>query len=234
MSSWFSDFFPDEVAAFVSDRSIDFSLEKSNPLTVEQKDYLNSQVGSSCEKLFQISQEHGDSVVIAGVSGELVEQRIRNADAALTNEISFPVAVRTADCLPVFICDPKNKAIGIVHAGWKGSKKRIVVKAVDAMKEKFGSQSNDLKIAFGPAIRLCCYEVGEEFCSNFPGEIEKRDGKYFLDLCQVNNNQLIEAGVSQNNISDCKICTCCDPRFHSYRRDGNKAGRILALIVLTG
>ena len=140
--------------------------------------------------------------------------------------------MRTADCLPVYIFDPKKNCLGLVHAGWRGSEKRIVVKALKLMRDYWGCAPENVQIRLGPAIRACCYQVGQEFKEFFPGEVFPREEKLFLDLALVNRNQLLKYGVRPKNIFDTEACTCCDPSLFSYRREGQAAGRHLSLMIL--
>lgn len=160
---------------------------------------------------------------------------IDNTDAFITDEPNLPLAVFTADCLSVFLYDPKAPAIGLVHAGWKSSKKNIVAKAIQEMREKFGSNPEDLLAAFGPAIRSCCCEVGDDFRESFPGGVIERGGRYYLDLPEINKKQMLDAGVREANIFDSAACTFCkNEEFFSYRKEGNSSGRIMSVIMLTG
>ena len=100
------------------------------------------------------------------------------------------------------------------------------------MNEQWQTDPKDIKIAFGPAIRSCCYEVGSEFQEFFPEDCISRDNRHYLDLPQMTHDQLLSAGVDKTNICDCGICTCCDSNYFSFRREGNDAGRMISLIML--
>jgi len=165
---------------------------------------------------------------------------ILDTDALITGESSLPLAVFTADCLSVFLYDPVNHAIGLVHAGWKGSRQAISAKAVSAMQEKFNTKASDLLIGFGPSIKQCCYEVGSEFRDYFAYGLQEKNGRYFLDLAGINKKQLLDSGIKQENIDDSGQCThcSCDELF-SFRREASKCGilphtcgRIMSVIML--
>ena len=94
------------------------------------------------------------------------------------------------------------------------------------------AQAKDLKVAFGPAIHACCYEVGAEFAGYFPEEAIQRRNKYFLDVPLANMNQLMGKGVIEENIFDCGECTVCGKDYFSFRRDGEKAGRMISIMML--
>ncbi|HOY10868.1 MAG TPA: polyphenol oxidase family protein, partial [Candidatus Omnitrophota bacterium] len=140
--------------------------------------------------------------------------------------------VMTADCLPVFLCDPRNRSVGIVHAGWRGTESGIVREAVDRMRDVFGSKPEELTAVLGPCIRPCCYAVGPEFCDSFPEDVHRRGRRIVFDLAGANVRQLLQRGVRTSRIHDCQVCTCCEERFFSYRREGEGCGRNLALMVM--
>ena len=96
----------------------------------------------------------------------------------------------------------------------------------------FLSQPSSLKIVLGPSIRECCYQVGPEFQGFFPSHVREREGHLYLDVVNSNQEQLLQAGVRQENIFDSGICTCCNKNYFSFRRDGVKAGRMISLMML--
>jgi len=148
------------------------------------------------------------------------------ADALITTEPGLLLEIRTADCLPILIVDPVRRAIAAVHAGWRGTAAGVVVAAVERMQAWCGSDPAELKAAIGPSIGPCCFEVGPEVAAKFG-----RQGRTFLDLAQQNAQQLRDTGVHQ--ITVLAGCTRCDAlRFHSHRRDRERAGRMEAGIRL--
>ncbi len=220
------------VLAFTSDASIDFSPDDfSVPLDVAQQAYIKKETGLDIPQVFWRKQIHGDDVIVA-VNSPAACQACPDADAYITNERNLPIAIRTADCVPVFMYDPLHKVIGLAHAGWKGTVKGIAVKTLNILQDKFNSQGSDVQVAIGPCIRPCCYQVGAEFKEHFPQDITERNGHLYVDVAANNRRQLIEAGVSPANISDCGICTCCDTNYFSFRRDAAKAGRMISLMML--
>lgn len=146
------------------------------------------------------------------------------ADAVLEDQPGAVVAVKTADCVPILLVDAKRRAVGAVHAGWRGTAAHIAAGAVEAMRERFGSEPGDLHAAIGPAIGKCCYEVGPEVAAQF-GE----QGRAHIDLSTANVGQLVQAGVTRERIYASNLCTrCMSEEFHSFRRDGAAAGRLYA------
>jgi len=220
------------IIALTSDASIDFTPENfDSPLSETQRAYLKKESGLDIPQVFWRKQIHGDDVLLAR-NGVKSSQDCPDADAYITNEKKLPIAIRTADCVPVFIFDPVRRVIGLAHAGWKGTYKAIAAKTVQKMQEKFSCQPSDLKIILGPSIRQCCYQVGEEFRDYFPAHVHDRGGHLYADVTGANRDQLLKVGVRPENIQDSEICTCCDKNYFSFRRDGAKAGRMISLMML--
>lgn len=158
---------------------------------------------------------------------------IPGTDALITRERNLPLAVFTADCLSIFIYDRRTPAIGLVHAGWRGSRDHILGKTVKLMQEKFNSQVKDLSVSFGPAIGSCCYAVREDFSDFSPRDLIKRNNRYYLDLPRINKRQLLDSGVKEKNIFDPQICTSCrNGEFFSYRKEGKACGRMMSVMML--
>ncbi len=154
-------------------------------------------------------------------------------DGFITGEKNVPLAIFTADCLPVFLYAPQYPCIGLVHAGWRSTAAGIVAKTLACMREAFGVTAQQVYAGFGPAIRQCCYEVGAQFRDTFPGQVSERQGRLFFDLVAANTAQLLEAGVRREFISDCGICTGCRcGDYFSHRRQPLPGGRMLSVMML--
>jgi len=151
-----------------------------------------------------------------------------DADALLENTPGVTIGVRTADCVPILLADPVQRAVAAVHAGWRGTAAHIVQAAIRSMTDEFGTRPQDLLAAIGPSIGSCCYQVGPDVAKEF-GVLAP--GKVSLDLSYVNARQLAAAGVPEQNISNDPDCTQCNPNdYHSFRRDREDAGRMLSWI----
>lgn len=156
-----------------------------------------------------------------------------DTDGFFTDKKGVPLAVLTADCLSVFIYDPKRPAIALLHAGWRGSEQNICAEGVRAMQERFGSQPHRMFAGFGPSIRCCCFEVEKDFKSNFPFGLVNQGGRIFMDIALVNQRQLVSAGVREENIFDPKVCTFSDnDNYFSFRKEAQGAGRLISVIML--
>jgi len=163
---------------------------------------------------------------------EVQKHFINETDAVITNLNGVCVAIKTADCVPVLLYDPKRKVVAAVHAGWRGTIQNIVLVTIQKMVKVFGTNPSDLIAGIGPSISPEVYEVGEEVWKQFDTEFyltsnpDKADKK-FLNLWSANYQQLINAGVPAEQIEVARTCTFSDPAwFFSARRDGIKTGRM--------
>lgn len=155
-------------------------------------------------------------------------------DILVTTLSGIALVVQTADCVPVILAGPN--AIGIAHAGWRGSAGNAAGAAVEEM-SRMGAPPSALSAWLGPSIGACCYEVGGEVAAQFAGEFARRScgSRCTLDLPAVNRSQLEAAGIPAANISAHPACTRCGgEKFASYRRDGAAAGRMITLVALLG
>jgi YfiH family protein len=184
-----------------------------------------------------LRQVHSDTVHFVG---RVPRQGLRG-DALATRAPGLLLIVRTADCLPVLLVDEDRMAIAAVHCGWRGTLAGVLEKTVKGMGARYGVDPSRLLAAFGPCIGAGCYEVGEDvrarfLGAGFPGRLFRpepgRPGKYLFDLAAANRLQLRRAGVGKRNIFATGICTHCDPRYPSYRRDPHRAGRLLSFIAI--
>lgn len=153
-------------------------------------------------------------------------------DAIYTDVKQNFLAVGVADCIPVFLYDPVKKIIAGIHSGWMGTKEKILTKTINELIKKFNTDPSDLISYIGPGICQDHYEVGEEVGILFEENISYRSGeKYYLDLKKDNYYQLLNAGLSNENIEISDLCTFKEKDLlHSYRRDGVRSGRMLGVI----
>lgn len=158
---------------------------------------------------------------------------IKNNDALFTDKKNLFLCLTVADCLPVFLYHPEG-IIAAIHSGWKGSHRQIVYKTVLKVCEYFGLNPSELIAYIGPGLSVENFEVGKEVAELFDGNVIRIcENKYFLDNKLENKNQLMKAGVKEINIEISEYCTYKEERlFHSYRRNGIGAGRMLGVIGL--
>ncbi len=181
-------------------------------------------------------------------------------DASLTNRPGLLLGIQTADCVPILLADMKHRAVAAVHAGWRGTLRRIVQKTVGRLQMQFGTRPADLLAALGPAVGGCCYEVGTEVARAFHAQFPNA-GEWFdelrtgeephplqwlnrmppghqpppknvrLNLRAANRSQLLDAGVPEKNIFVSDLCTACrTDLLFSYRKEGVHSGRLMAVI----
>jgi YfiH family protein len=157
---------------------------------------------------------------------------IPDSDAIYTNCNDLYLTVTVADCFPILIYSPETKVVAAVHAGWRGTMKRILLKSIMLMKNRFNIKLNELRVYIGPGISVKNFEVGYEIAKQFPPQyVFQNNGKFFVDLKQYNFNQLMEIGVGIKHIEVSPLCTFEEKiLLHSYRRDKNFSGRMVGLI----
>ncbi len=177
-----------------------------------------------------LRQVHSATVVNA----KGLTDRACEGDALITDAVDCNIGIRIADCVPILLLDSNRRAVGAVHAGWRGTAAQIVKRAVEMLGSTFSSDSAHIHAAIGPCIHECCYEVGEEVAQKFSPffpEWKSTPGKRRLDLPEANRRQLHAAGVDPKHVYDCGRCTACEPDvFFSYRRNPKDPGRMLASI----
>lgn len=185
-------------------------------------------------RVYMPLQKHTDKVLVIN---EDTKREI--ADAVITNKKEFFIGIKVADCLPVLIFDPVKKVVGAVHAGWRSTAQGIIKKTILKMIEVYASFPENLLIAFGPSIKGCCYEVGDDVIEALKQEIPSDEyilrinGRKHVDLSVANFIQVMLAGVKKENIWISKDCTYCkNTEYASYRFHKEKAGRQYGIIGL--
>ena len=170
---------------------------------------------------------------------EEILQKLDGIDALMTNEAGVCIGVSTADCIPVLLYDPIQRASCAIHAGWRGTVQRIVEKAVARMTEVFGSDPQNLIAQIGPGIHLESFEVGDEVYQTFEKEgfpmelISKKYEKWHIDLPECNRLQLVAAGIPETHIAVSPVCTFQQSdTFFSARKLSINSGRIFTGILL--
>ncbi|MBX6378453.1 MAG: peptidoglycan editing factor PgeF, partial [Clostridia bacterium] len=179
---------------------------------------------------------HGAAVVYAAPGPWLAPE----ADALVTDSPVVVLGVLAADCAPIFLLDPRRRVAGLAHAGWRGTARGVVLRTLEVMAGRWGTNPADVVAVVGPCIGPCCYEVGEEVVealSELLGSevpVRRETGRRpRLDLRTANARQLVQAGVDPRRVVTVDLCTSCRADlFFSHRREGTAAGRMLALLQL--
>jgi len=155
-----------------------------------------------------------------------------DSDALYTNVKNNYLAVSIADCIPILLYEPEKKIISAVHSGWKGTCNKILTKNIMILKKEFNIDENFLYAYIGPGISQKNFQVGNDVAELFDEGVKIfKDEKYYVDLKKDNFLQLISSGVKENNIEVSDLCTFENSDLlHSYRRDKDKSGRMLAII----
>lgn len=192
---------------------------------------------------FDVWQVHGKKIFYAD-SARSPRDQIQKADAIVTNVPGLVLFMRFADCIPMLLFDPVHKAIGILHAGWKGTINGIAAETVAFMHKKCGSNPSEIIAAIGPSIQAHHYEIGREVVqlvkSVYGDKAQKfllpvksnfGEGKMLFDLQKMNTHHLSSAGVYK--IENSGICTACNlDDWYSHRGENGETGRFGALLVL--
>jgi polyphenol oxidase len=164
-------------------------------------------------------------------------------DALTANLPRTLLAVQTADCLPILLVDERSRAFATVHAGWRGTLAGIVSRTLERMQLSYDTRPQDMRVALGPSIAACCFEVGPEVIVQFEQAFgfgresisgRQPDGKAHLDLNFINRRLLLDTGVPATQIYDCALCTSCENGlFFSYRRElgaEQVVGRLMGVV----
>jgi YfiH family protein len=195
-----------------------------------------------------VTQVHGRNVVVIRDGSPSPATR-PEADVLVSCATETAIAVRAADCVPLLMADRARGVVAAVHAGWRGTAARAAVAAVEALEREFGTRPADLTTAIGPCIGACCYEVGTELVDAFAAEGHERHliDRWFLapppprgsqdrprlrlDLARATSDQLVLAGVPEDQIHVSGLCTAMHlDVLTSYRREREKAGRLVGII----
>lgn len=182
-------------------------------------------------------QVHGNQVcqVIAGGAGkENLDDVIQATDGLFTTKKNVLLTSFYADCVPLFFLDPVSKAIGLAHAGWKGTVQRIAEEMVRSLTQSCSSKPEDLQVALGPSIGGCCYEVDERILTHVRTSVKgwekavkpaEKEDRWMLDLRRLNELILLEAGVKPGHMSTTDWCTSCrTDLFFSHRKEAGSNG----------
>lgn len=210
-----------------------------NPTIVSQNQRLFSSQ-TKINKLKYCQQVHSDvvcnadNVPFSAWIKENVNVNPITGDALISNRKGETLGIFTADCVSIFIFDTATPAIGIAHAGWRGTIARIATKTITAMNTTFGTDARNCRIHLGPSIQKCCYTVSTElvkqFTDNFGSDVKHQDR---LCLHTANIKQLCNIGIQPESISTSPYCTSCNTDlFYSYRAEGGQTGRMLSFIQL--
>lgn len=202
---------------------------------------IENKINYSFSNIIRPHQTHSSNVQV--VTNNNINDSFEDTDGLITNLKGVALCTQVADCQSILLYDTKNKVIGNIHSGWKGTLNRISTNAINIMKDEFNSDLNDIKVYISPSIHKCHFEVGEEVKELFEKEFVdindliikgeyKDEQKYYIDTVELNKRLLIELGLKEENIVISDICSVCDDNIHSYRKDKPEDGRNICLIAI--
>lgn len=203
-----------------------FSLCDEDYSSIVNRKKFVSKLGYNPNDLVISSQVHSNKIKLVDTPCS-----VENFDGLISKSRSVVLSILVADCMPLFLYNPISKYFALIHSGWRGTDKNICQSAISELINK-GDNSNALLAIIGPSIGQCCFEVGAEVASKFDSSysIKGKKDKMMLNLRAVLKDQLIRSGVKAYNIFLNKQCTYCESElFHSYRREGSSAGRMIAI-----
>ncbi len=201
-------------------------------------------LGTSFDRLTSPAQVHNflilrieDEDIGRGRDGR--DSALPYVDGLMTDRPGVSMILMSADCPLICVYDPDRPAVGAVHASWLGTVGGITAHLVRRMIAEFGSRPERLRAAIAPSAGPCCYEVGHEVrriarttLNQADAFFMERNGKLLFDLWTANQRQLIDTGLKADNIETAGLCSICDRRFWSHRRDGTDAGRSALFVAL--
>lgn len=195
--------------------------------------------------IVKTNQQHTDnveSIEIKNTLGSPDFEAFKNTDGFITKTRDIALSTTNADCILIMFFDPEKQVIANVHSGWKGTLKRISVKAVEKMQKEYDSKPENIIACMCPSIRKCHFEVDKDVYELFYNEfqdidlkniIEKKDNKWYIDTILINETILLRAGLIKENIVDSGICSVCNKNLiHSFRAEGVGYGLNTAIITL--
>ena len=227
--------------------NIGFHVGDDNFRVLKNRRILADEVGVDLDKFTFANQCHSSNVAIVDSSGRgkgAMEQdtALANTDGMVTNVPNICLSIQVADCVPILLYDPVREVIASLHAGWKGTLRKIVPETVGKMVQHYGTKAENVFAALGPSNGPCCYEVGNDVVREARialGSIHviirpsKTPGKFIFDQWAANLRQLIDAGVKEVHIENSGICCQCNnDQFYSSRAGQGHTGRYMAGIMI--
>lgn len=211
---------------------------------MNQFNEIETVINYKFDNIIRPRQTHSNNIKI--VTEENVNDSFDDTDGLITNLKGVALCTQIADCQGILLYDTKNKVIGNIHSGWKGTLTRISTNAVNLMIKEFNSNPEDIKVYISPSIHKCHFEVGEDVKTLFEKEFTdidnnsfiqkgefKEEQKYFIDTVELNKQLLISLGIKEENITSSDLCSVCNSNIiHSYRKDKPNDGRNICLIAI--
>ena len=208
--------------------NLSFSVGDDEERVRKNQEQFYNELGLTTEQVAYHYQVHGDTIKVVDKAGFVGE-----SDALVTTKKRLGLALTTADCTLIFIYDKSNRVIAGVHSDWRGTAKNILGKTIEFLGKEFNSNPKNILVYIAPSIFQKNYEVGREVAEQFESKYKKEHGnKFLLDVSAVNYDLLIGYGIPKAQIEKSSLCSFESQFLHSYRRDGDKSGRALGVIVM--
>lgn len=241
-----------ELVHVLTSADIDMSLADA-ARSMEARRRVCGMMDVPFNRLTVAEQVHGAGVAVVGpdemgCGRDAEHPPISGADALVTAESEVPLLVLSADCAPIAVFDPVHRVLAVAHAGWRGVVEGVIAAVMATMVKTFDCRPSDCVAMIGPCARACCYEIGTDVSDRLPppvcggpraadgdecpAAVRVRNGRRFLDLAVASATMLSEAGLRRDAIDATDICTICDTRYHSYRRQLKAAGRNALMVAL--
>ncbi|MFN0072092.1 MAG: peptidoglycan editing factor PgeF [Chloroflexota bacterium] len=215
--------------------NLSLSVDDDEAAVHENKARVAAAFRSTPEALITSRQVHGNTVVAVSTDAWPANDPPR-ADALITNRPGTLLLQRFADCVPILLADRAERAIGLAHAGWRGTVQNVAGATVAALEASYETRATELAAAIGPSIGPCCFEVDNNVAEQFrdvPGVITQGSRKLHVNLWEANRVALVSAGLPPEAIEVAEICTRCHSNdYFSHRALGYPAGRFGAVIGL--
>jgi hypothetical protein len=204
-----------------------FHVGDAEENVTRNRDLFCSSLGIAQHELAVPGQVHSAVVHRVDRPGKVPE-----CDALVTSTPRVFLSVSVADCVPILLCDPSVRAVAAVHAGWRGTVAGILGRAIRRMCAEFAASPQTMIAYLGPSASSCCYFVGEDVVSQFDRRFVMRGNQgTVVDLKGANVQQLLDSGVPASQIEVSPSCTISESGlFHSFRRDRDRSGRMMAVI----
>lgn len=210
---------------------------------LENRRKVARRLDTTPDRITYAAQVHGSGAALVlrkdvGRGAQELQDAVPAVDALVTRVRGAALAVLAADCAPLLLTDADAGVVAAVHAGWRGATQGVVLTALHSMVEQ-GARPERVRVALGPAIRGCCYEIDAPVVKAVRKAVgqfapacrapltpsENGRDRSMLDIPALCRDQLVSAGVEARQIVDVGICTQCMPGYFSHRRDGGKTGR---------
>lgn len=208
--------------------------EKDELISHNREQFLNK-LSIAPESLVSAQLAHGNTVAIINSRSSGSSEFVPHTDALLTKQKNIFLSITVADCIPIYLYEPSNQIIGIIHAGWRGLAKNIIHATIEKAQNELGLDPTKTLIAIGPSIGPCHFEVQQDVVdqfTDFPATVSKRENKMHLDLRLIAKDQIRNAGIIEEHIEISPICTYEDATYFSHRRDSSDP--VEAMIAVIG